>query len=364
LTAPTVSPPAGSNSILDLEPITKTDDGNALQLILAYGHEFRRVADMHRWLHWDGVRWAVDHDERHIREAARELARSLPEDGKGDSFKRVSMSATGVSSAVRLAQSDPRISILAVNLDSHPELINTPSGVVDLRTGTLRPHDPTLLLSRVTAYPIDLDVLHPRWDKFLAETFPGESGGELITYLQRLAGLALLGHIREHVLPFMYGSGANGKTVTANVLQGLLGDADKGGYALSAPDGFLVAGRDGVHPTEIARLRGARLAVCSEQTSGKRYDETRVKRLTGGDRLTGRFMRGNFFDFDPSHLILVLSNHLPAVREGGPSFWRRVRLIPFKHVVPEDQRVSDLHVQLLAAEGPEQPWGWGARDSG
>lgn len=108
-------------------------------------------------------------DERKIREAARELARSLPEDGPGESFKRVSMSATGVSSAVRLAQSDPRVSILAVDLDSHPELINTPSGVVDLRTGTVMPHDPALLLTRVTAHAVDLDEPHPRWDEFFGK---------------------------------------------------------------------------------------------------------------------------------------------------------------------------------------------------
>ncbi|HKH83323.1 MAG TPA: phage/plasmid primase, P4 family [Gemmatimonadales bacterium] len=144
------------------------------------------------------------------------------------------------------------------------------------------------------------------------------------------------------------------------VMQGLLGDADTGGYAVSAPDGFLMAGRDGAHPTEIARLRGARLVVCSEQTSGKRFDESKVKRLTGGDLLTGRFMRGDFFDFPPSHLVWVLSNHLPAVREGGPSFWRRVRKIPFLHVVPEDQRIPDLHEQLLTAEGPAI-LGWAVR---
>jgi putative DNA primase/helicase len=146
--------------------------------------------------------------------------------------------------------------------------------------------------------------------------------------------------------------GANGKGVFTLVLQGLLGNADTGGYAVSAPDGFLMAGREGKHETEIARLRGARLVVCSEQTSGKRFDEQKVKRLTGGDILTGRFMRGNFFDFLPSHLVWVLSNHLPAVKEGGPSFWRRVRKIPFLHVVPEDQRIPDLHEQLLAEEGP------------
>jgi putative DNA primase/helicase len=329
---------------------SQSDDGNALQLIDTHGHQFRRVADMHRWFHWNGQRWPVDHDEREIREAARELARSLPNDAEGENFKRLSMSATGVSSAIRLAQSDPRISILAAQLDAHPELINTPTGVVNLRTGEVQPHDPHLLLTRITAYGVDLDAPHPRWDAFLAETFNQDD--KLISYMQRLAGMALLGDVRDHILPFLHGVGANGKGVFTLVLQGILGNADTGGYAVAAPDGFLMTGREGKHETEMARLRGARLVVCSEQTSGKRFDEQKVKRLTGGDILTGRFMRSDFFDFLPSHLVWVLSNHLPAVKEGGPSFWRRVRKIPFLHVVPEDQRIPDLHEQLLAEEGP------------
>jgi putative DNA primase/helicase len=159
----------------------------------------------------------------------------------------------------------------------------------------------------------------------LAETF--DKDAELISYMQRLCGLALLADVRDHVLPFLHGVGANGKGVLTLVLQGLLGDADAGGYAVSAPDGFLMTGREGKHETEVARLRGARLVV-------------------------RRANLGDFFDFPPSHLAWVLSNHLPAVREGGPSFWRRVRRIPFRHVVPEDRRIPDLHDQLLAEEGP------------
>jgi P4 family phage/plasmid primase-like protien len=356
-TAPNGSTPDDTEPDPDEPKITATDDGNALRLINTHGHQFRRVADMRRWFVWDGKRWAQDHEDRAIRDVARELARQLP-DATNDqkSFKRNSMSATGISGAIRVAEVDRRISILAAELDRHPELINTPSGVVDLRTGTIKPHDPGLLLTRITAYPVDLGAPHPRWDAFLAETFAQDD--ELISYMQRLAGLALSGYVREHVLPFLHGVGANGKGVFTLVLQGLLGDADSGGYAVSAPDGFLMIGRDGAHPTEIARLRGARLVVCSEQTSGKRFDESKVKRLTGGDVLTGRFMRGDFFDFPPSHLTWVLSNHLPAVREGGPSFWRRVRKIPFLHVVPEDQRIPDMHEQLLA--GKAQP-SWDGR---
>lgn len=339
---------------------SRTDDGNALRLIDDYGRQFRRVADMRKWFVWDGCRWALDHEDRAAREAARDLARQLPSGNEQDRrFKHHSLTATGISGCVRVAETDRRVSIRATELDAYPEMINTPSGVVDLRAAVIKPHDPGLLITRVTAHEIDLDAPHPRWSKFLADTFPDDDG-VLAAYMQRVAGLALLGVVTEHVLPFFHGIGANGKTVFANVLQGLLGEADLGGYALSAPDGFLMAGRDGKHETEIARLRGARLVICSEQTSGKRFDETRLKRMTGGDVLTGRFMRGDFFDFHPSHLILVLSNHLPAVREGGPAFWRRVRLIPFRHVVPEDQRVSNLADQLLADEGPAI-LGWAVR---
>jgi putative DNA primase/helicase len=332
-----------------------TDDANAQRLVDVHGHELRRIADMRRWFVWDGIRWALDHEDRAVRAAARELARRLPKDTKEHrAYKRNSLSATGVSSAVRLAEVDYRVTILAAELDARPELLNTPSGVVDLTTGIIRPHEPGLLLTRVTAHGIDLDAPHPRWHAFLAETFQkGEQPDyELIAFMRRLAGLALLGNVREHILPFLHGTGANGKGVFTLVLQGLLGDADKGGYAASAPDGFLMTGRDGAHPTEIARLRGARLVVCSEQTGGKRFDEVKVKKLTGGDILTGRFMHGDFFDFLPSHLIWVLSNHLPTVKEGGPSFWRRVRRIPFLHVVPDDRKILDLHKRLLSEEGP------------
>lgn len=340
-------------------PRARTDDANALRLVDEHGGTIRRVADMGAWWAWTGRAWSKDHDAAHIRESARLLARTLPEnDEKAKAFKRNSLSSAGISGAVRVAESDPRISIRAADLDARPLLLNTLSGVVDLATGDVRPHDPALLLTRCTPSRLALDTPHPAWTAFLAETFDGDD--ELIGYVHRLVGLALVGEVREHVLPFLYGVGANGKSVLLLVLQGLLGSADVGGYAVAAPDGFLMAGRDNAHPTEIARLRGARLLVCSEQTSGRRFDEAKVKRLTGGDVLTGRFMRGDFFDFTPSHLTVIASNHLPQVREGGPSFWRRVRLIPFAHVVPEHRRDPDLHARILHTEG-SAVLGWAVR---
>ena len=327
-----------------------TDDANALRLVDQHKATVRRVLDMGQWYQWADSRWRRDADDAYIRELARALGRTLPEGEKeAKSFKRNSLSAAGLSAAVRVAASDARIAIRADDLDAHPHLLNTPGGTVDLRTGNVMPHDPDLLLTRATTVSADLEAPRPQWEAFLEETFGGDA--EMIAYLQQLAGLALLGDVREHILPLFYGTGANGKGALLLVWQTILGVADVGGYAQSAPDGFLMAGRDGGHPTDIARLRGARILIASEQTGGKKFDEAKVKRLTGGDMLTGRFMRGDFFDFKPSHMIVVATNHLPAVPEGGPSFWRRARLINFSHVVPEDRRDPDLHNRLVTDEG-------------
>ena len=253
---------------------TNTDDGNALRLIDTHGHKIRRVADMRRWHHWDEQRWVKDDEGRTVREHAREHARTLPEGSRDEQkFKYLSMSSAGLTACIRVAETDPRVSILAGDLDAHPELINSPSGVVNLRTGETQPHNPALLLSRITNHGANPETAHPQWDAFLTETFNGDQ--ELISYMQKLFGLALLGMVTEHILVFLHGTGANGKGVLTLVLQGLLGDADHGGYAVSAPDGFLMSGRDGKHETEMARLRGTRLLVCSEQTSGKRFDEAK-----------------------------------------------------------------------------------------
>jgi P4 family phage/plasmid primase-like protien len=328
-----------------------TDTGNAARLAQAHAGTLLRVSDMKRWHHWDRTRWDIDHDTREVREAAKIEALKLPEGSKeADKFKKHSLSRAGINAAVAVAESMPDIRCKANDLDAYPELLNTPSSIVNLRTGELLPHDPKFKLTRITRYGVAMGAPTPKFDAFMAETFDNDQ--EMIGFIQRLCGLMLLGKVTEHILPFWFGSGANGKGCLALICQGILGDADSGGYAVSAPTGFLLAGRENAYTTEIARMRGARLVVCSEQTSGRKFDEAKVKLFTGGDKLTGRFMNGDFFDFDPSHLLLVLSNYLPEVKEGGESFWRRTRVIEFEHEVPLHKRVDELDRKILEADGP------------
>jgi putative DNA primase/helicase len=328
-------------------PYTRTDDGNALRLVDQHADQIR-YCPQRGWLTWDGHRWAWD-DRGHVAELARDIARSLPE-GEGDlQHKARSLSARGLESMVKVARTDPRIVAPVDTLDASPWQLNTPAGVVNLRTGTIGAPDPAALHTRTTTVAPDPEHPAPRWAQFLADTFGADP--ELITYVQRLFGLSLVGTVLEQVLPFAFGEGANGKSTLADTVMKLVGIGDTG-YAISAPSEMLLASSSSNHPTEIARLAGARLVVASELDDGQRFAEARIKMLTGRDIITGRFMRQDFFSFAPTHTLWLLGNHRPAVRTGGPAFWRRLRLVPFLNTVPEHLRDTGLEEYLVDREGP------------
>ena len=242
-----------------------------------------------------------------------------------------------------IAATDPRVLISQTSLDRNRGELNTPAGTVNLHTGRLEPANPAHLHTRsTTVAPAKQPT--PQWDSYLMDTFAGHPG--IAGYVQQLAGYSATGYIRDHILPFLYGAGKNGKSVLTEVLQKLLGD-----YAEPAPANFLMdTGQQ--HPTEIARLQGARLVIASEVPEGGRFDEDKVKRLTGGDTLTARYMHGDFFNFEPTHKLWLHGNHQPRVSAGGYSFWRRLRQIPFTNTVPDNKQNPDLANQLVEEEGP------------
>ncbi|MGI5443362.1 phage/plasmid primase, P4 family [Streptomyces shenzhenensis] len=329
------------------ETYSRTDDGNALRLVDRHTHEIR-YCPSRGWLLWDGHRWAWD-ESGHVSELARDIARSLPE-GEGDlQHKARSLSARGLESMVKVARTDPRIVAPVATLDAHPWQLNTPAGVVDLRTGQISAPDPAALHTRSTSVAPDAEADAPRFRTFLGDTFGNDP--DLITYVQRLFGVSLIGTVLEQLLPFAFGEGANGKSTLADTVMRLVGIGETG-YAISAPSEMLLASSANSHPTEIARLAGARLVVASELDDGQRFAEARIKMLTGRDIITGRFMRQDFFSFAPTHTLWLLGNHRPAVRTGGPAFWRRLRLVPFLHTVPEHLRDTGLEEYLVDREGP------------
>ncbi len=211
---------------------------------------------------------------------------------------------------------------------------------IDLLTGENRPARREDFSTKCSAVE-PKEMATPLWDAFLERITGGDT--DLAAYLQRVAGYCLTGHVKEHVLFFLYGTGANGKSVFVNTLAGIWG-----GYAITAPADLCMASHGERHPTELARLRGARLVTATETTEGRRWDEAKIKMLTGGDTIAARFMRQDFFEFEPHFKLVISGNHKPALRNVDEAIRRRIHLIPFTVTIPPKERDTDLPDKLKA----------------
>lgn len=243
-----------------------------------------------------------------------------------------------------LSLAERLLSVSADKLDASPLLVGTPSGVIDLTTCTVREHRRDDYITKRIACDYDPAARAPTWDPFVAEIMAHDA--ELIAYLQTLCGYILSGVRGEHVLPVFHGTGANGKSTFLSALQTLLGD-----YAGTAAPGLLITRGGSEHPTGLASLQGRRLVVVSETGEGGRLAEEEVKQLTGGDRITARRMRQDFYEFEPSHIIVLQTNHKPRVTGTDEGIWRRMKLVPFNVTVPSERRDANLP-QKLVAESP------------
>ena len=216
---------------------------------------------------------------------AREICREAAARCNKLSLAKALGSAQTVAAVERLAKADRRLAATAEQWDVDPWLLNTPGGVVQLRTGQLRPHDPLDYMTKITAVAPGGDC--PLWERFLDRVTAGDK--ELAAFLQRMAGYALTGDVSAHALFFAHGGGANGKSRFVEAIAGILA-----GYHRTSPIETFVASHSDRHPTELAALQGARLVTATETEQGRRWAESRIKALTGGDKIAARFMRGIF----------------------------------------------------------------------
>jgi P4 family phage/plasmid primase-like protien len=307
-------------------------------------HLAERVADRQRrqlrfvpqkgcYLVWNAGRWQMDAEllaedliKRELKqmgiERLRSAGASAGERKKAEEEARAICAAGKVNAVAQLVRSDRSIAIGVSALDHDPWLLNTPGGLVDLRSGDVLPADPDALATKITAVPADFSAECPRWQAFLREATGGDA--DLALYLQRLAGYCLTGSTREQHLTFIHGPGGNGKSVFLNVLTGILGD-----YAETAAMDTFTAQRGSQHSTDIASLSGARLVTASETESGKRWDEQRVKGLTGGEPVKARFLYQNNFTFLPQFKLVFVGNHRPELRDVDAAMRRRIHIVPF-----------------------------------
>ncbi|MFE0511074.1 phage/plasmid primase, P4 family [Streptomyces sp. NPDC058964] len=352
----TAAPPAGGGAAGGLLPPSLSDRGNARLFVQLYRDQFRHAEGL-GWFVWDGHRWKRTGGEKAALWAAGEMAEDMPLSDPRGFFsdrdlvhhKRKTLSTTGMQALLTQAKASPDLSVEPDVLDGDPYALCTPAGVVDLHTGQLRKPDPTRdFHSRATSVaPQPMDT--PRWNRFLADTFGDDAEGrEMIDFLHLLLGYSITGDVGAQVLPFLHGEGKNGKSVLLDTMIQILGD-----YADAAPPGFLMdRGAYAEHSTELTELHGRRLVVCSELKPNDKFDEARVRLLTGGDKIKARRMRQDYFSFTPTHHLWLLGNHRPEVSTGGFAFWRRIRLVPFTRTVAAERRIDNLAFELVRDEGP------------
>lgn len=322
-----------------------TDIANGRRLAERHGHDLRFTPER-SWHVWDGRRWAVDDKCVGVQARAKESALSIFDEIRNSTDRdarmrhaKRSQSKQSIEAAIWLARSEPGIPAKLTDFDADGWLLNVANGTLDLRTGNLRPHQRADLLSNVVEVSYDPQAAWELWDAFLWRVVDRDE--ELYAYLRRFVGYLLVGDTSEQSLHFLYGLGANGKSVFCEVLMRLLGD-----YAVTASPDLIMLRRHGGIPNDVARLRGVRAALMNETSQGARFDEAKLKDLTGGDTLTARFLHQEFFDFHPTHRIVIRGNHKPAINGTDEGIWRRLRLVPFTVAIPTDEQDRHLLSKL------------------
>ncbi|TWI73630.1 putative DNA primase/helicase [Bradyrhizobium huanghuaihaiense] len=301
---------------------TVTQDGIARVFAQRYVGRLRYCYHARAWYCWSGSHWQRDETDVAF-EFVRVLAREITETGEAKQLREVRKNAFA-SGVERYAKSDPAFAVTSAAWDIDRYLLGTPNGTVDLRNGALRRSRPEEGITRISAVAPSATADCPIWIDFLNQATNGDAGAVL--FLQQWAGYCLTGDVSEHALVFCYGDGGNGKGVFLNTLVGIMG-----AYAVVAPADTFTASNHDRHPTELAMLRGARLVAASETEHGRAWAENRIKQLTGGDAITARFMRGDFFTFEPEFKLTIIGNHQPTLANVDAATRRRFNIVPFLH---------------------------------
>ncbi|WP_419193381.1 phage/plasmid primase, P4 family [Kolteria novifilia] len=331
-----------------------SDVGNGRRLVHRFGDSIRYCHPWSKWLIWTGSHWSVD-DSGTIRHLAHQAAKAVLSEAMAvkDEELRKDLAGWAIKSEVtsrldhmiKESAAIPGVPIGPERLNAEPWLLPCPNGTVNLRTGDLRPHRREDYLTAVCPTNYDENAECPRWEEFLGEIFAGSE--DLIDFIWKSFGIWLTGTTTEQALWFLWGTGSNGKSVFTETVMHVLGDD----YAAPAPDGLLTVKNTDDHPTLRAMLFAKRFVAAVETEEGRRLNETAVKLLTGGDKIACRRMREDWWDFTPTHKLVMVGNHKPRVRGQDHAIWRRIRLIPFTVTIPDERQDKQLP-QKLRDEAP------------
>jgi putative DNA primase/helicase len=327
-----------------------TDLGNARRIVNLHGQDMRYCAAAGGWLMWTGKCWETDKTGEAVRRAKaalqaiyREAESTHNRTEQHDILRwaKQSESQGKIQAALALAQSERELVVMADERDKDPWLLNCQNGTLDLRTGDLRAHSRQDFMTRMAAAPYDVHAECQLWESFLDRVLAGDP--DLKAYLQTAVGYSLSGSTREQCLFVLYGTGNNGKTSFLETIRRVLGT-----YAINADfSTFALRERSGASG-DLARLAGARLVTSVEPEKGERLSLSRIKQVTGGDRVTARHLFQSEFEFTPQFKLWLAVNDRPRVGSAGPAMWRRIKAVPFTVLIPESEIRKDLCEKLQA----------------
>lgn len=326
-----------------LRPLTQL--GNSERLVDQFGDRLLYSFVWSSWLVWDGKRWKKD-ESGQVMTWAKEVARNILLEAHAEDndvlrralikWSKETEKAAQLEAMISLARSAVPVGI--DQFDTDIWLLNVRNGTVDLRTGELSEHRRSDFITKIVDLDYDPSAACPLWESVLERVLPDESVRQ---FFQRAAGYSATGSARERKLIIPHGPGRNGKGVTLETLLQVLGE-----YAGRTPAETFMARREGSIPNNIAALRGVRFVFSSETNEGHRLAEAVVKDLTGGESISARFMRGEWFTFPPTFTPWLATNHRPVIRGSDPAIWDRIALVPFNVRIPDDEQDPDLLEKL------------------
>lgn len=332
------------------------DTGNAQRFVDLFGDKVRYCYTDKRWLWYDGRKWCTDMTGAVKRLADKAVACMSAElkvyeqtdadegtDMAKAFEKHMKSSRSNKSKNAMLNEVMHHVPVLPAQMDRFKTVLNTPGGVIDLRSGGISPHDPMTYLTKMTAVEYSENADCPRWTAFLDDIFGGDK--DLIRYVQKAVGYSLTGATSEQCAFFLYGTGRNGKSTFLDIIRDIFGD-----YAANIqPETIMVRNSQGsAINSDIARLKGARLVTSVEPNEGVRINEGLLKQLTGDDTVTARKLYGDEFEFKPEFKLWMATNHKPVIRGTDTGIWRRIHMIPFTVQIPEEKIDRRLKYKLSA----------------
>ena len=361
LTSSLIQPNITSRFIYDEPQENKFDDFVLTEIGIS-----ELFADMHKgklkynfdnncWYIYDGTKWNIC-KKNEISEVVKEwlqVIKSLPMFLSSESQKWLKANATRskISNILKLSNSNKNLATASNEFDLIPELINFTNGTYNLETSVLQPHNPDDMLTKIINFDYDADAKCPHWLTFINRVVDNDQN--IIEYLQKACGYSISGTVSEEKVFYVYGAGGNGKSVFFNILMEIFKD-----FVIKTPTEMLLQKSfDGI-PNDVVRMKGARMVVAAEMPENRNLNESKLKDLSGGDALTGRYLFQEYVEFKPMHSLWLYGNSKPKIVGTDNGIWRRIVILPFRVTIPDNERIPRHILQANLLSNKQGIFNW------